>query len=263
MPTFRPYTREELHAAANEYDIDPAFVEAVYAVESSRGTDPNAMRARSVKRKRDSTIVRGPFQLEDDTTSDLIKKHKLGTVDVDDPGAHLELAMRLMSDLKDTYGGDYRKMAQAYLGGAGGVANSAATDELGTSTGSYGNRILAEMERVRAAGGGDNVDMIVPTPRAPKTYDAVPNEQMQFLVEDGNDDLLGIPSGTPTMGSRDDVSWRDLIAASRTGGGSGLGIPMTMGGELSDDADDPMRDLQTYVAGLANEELDGKDYAAA
>lgn len=259
MPTFRPYSREELQAAANEYDIDPAFVEAVYAVESTRGTDKNAMRARSVKRKRDSTIVRGPFQLEDDTTSDLIKKHKLGSVDVDDPGTHLELAMRLMSDLKDTYGGDYRKMAQAYLGGPGGVTNSTATDELGTSTGTYGNRILAEMERVRASG-GDDMEMIAPTRRPPQTYDAVPNEQMQFMVDSGEDDMLGIPSGTPSV-SPDHVSWSDMLAANRSGGS--LGIPVAMGGELADEADDPTRDLQAYLANLANEELDGKDYAGA
>lgn len=141
MMAFRAYTNKEVRDAALAYGIDPDFAEAVYAAESSRGTNPVAMKARSVKRKRDSTFVRGPFQLEDDTTADLIRDNGLGNVNVDDPDVHLDLAMRQMRKLQERYNNDPVKMAQAYLGFG--------TDELGTTSAAYSNKILAEMNRLK------------------------------------------------------------------------------------------------------------------
>lgn len=155
MATFTAYPVEKIRNAAVAYGLDPDFVEAVYAAESSRGLDPNAMRARTVKRKRDSTVVRGPFQLEDGTAADLIRKHKLGNVDVNDPEVHLDLALKLMQDLQKRYDGDANKMAQAYLGGPGSVGTNN-RDELGTSVGDYSNKIIAEMTKLRG-GAPDNM----------------------------------------------------------------------------------------------------------
>lgn len=257
MPSFRPYTDEELRTAAQEYGIDPAFVEAVYAVESSRGTNPNAMRARSVKRKRDSTIVRGPFQLEDDTTSDLIKRQKLGRVDVDDPGTHLDLAMRLMRELVDKHAGDYRKVAQEYLGGPGGVTNPKAADELGTTTGAYGNKILAEMNNIKQRGDEpirESIDV---------TGTRMPPVQGLDFDRDMESDAFGMPREfmlSAEVKDPDRVSWHDLVAANRS---EGLGIPSSMGGDLPNEEEPPELNLQAYLSRLLDEELQGKDFAHA
>lgn len=248
MPTFRPYTDSELRDAAAAYDLDPAFVEAVYAVESSRGTNPKAMSARSVKRKRDSTIVRGPFQLEDDTTSDLIRKHQMGKVDIDDPDVHLDLALRLMRDLKDKYNGDYRKVAQEYLGGPGGVTDLTLKDELGTSTGAYGNKIMAEMDSIKGRGGS--------APSAVATVD----DDMGV-----GDDMFGIPDSVaslPPMASSDHVSWGDLVAANRSGT-SPLGLTPEMGGNIPDLMPATSDDVAEYVRRLTNEEFEDKDFSNA
>lgn len=272
MPSsFRPYTKEELRRAAQEYAIDPAFVEAVYAVESSNGTDPNAMTARSVKRKRDRTIVRGPFQLEDDTVSDVIKKHKLGAVNVDDPDTHLDLAMRLMSDLRDRYDGDYRKMAQAYLGGPGGVTNPNAKDELGTSTGTYGNKILAEMARLGGEGGGERVAPPRSRPSLPpmeNDISALPSfgdSTSPFMhgADAGPLDMFGMSEDMLAMPTPGRGGWGDLVAANRSP--VGLGIPDEMGGDLPSMPELDYAstiDIDQYLSGLVNEEMDGRDYRA-
>lgn len=248
MPTFRPYTDSEIREAAAAYDLDPAFVEAVYAVESSRGTNPKAMSARSVKRKRDSTIVRGPFQLEDDTTADLIRKHQMGKVNIDDPDVHLDLALRLMRDLKDKYNGDYRKVAQEYLGGPGGVTDLTLKDELGTSTGAYGNKIMAEMDSIKGRGG---------------------DAPMAMTVADDDlgvgDDMFGVPdsiASLPPMASSDRVSWGDLVAANRSGV-SPLGLTPEMGGDVPDLMPATSDDVAEYVRRLTNEEFEGKDFSNA
>lgn len=262
MPTFRPYTDSELRDAAAAYDLDPAFVEAVYAVESSRGTNPKAMSARSVKRKRDSTIVRGPFQLEDDTTSDLIRRHQMGKVDVDDPDVHLDLALRLMKDLKDKYNGDYRKVAQEYLGGPGGVADITRKDELGTSTGAYGNKIMAEMDSIK--GRAPAADVAADSPRTPldiPSGDGLP----PYFAADAGDDMFGIPDSVaslPPMASSDHVSWRDLMAANRSGP-SPLGLTPEMGGNIPDLMPATSDDVAEYVRRLTNEEFEDKDFSNA
>lgn len=257
MPTFRPYTTEELRTAAEEYGLDPAFVEAVYATESSRGTNPNAMKARSVKRKRDTTIVRGPFQLEDDTTSDLIKRQKLGNVNVDDPAVHLDLAMRLMRELADKHDGDYRKMAWEYLGGPGAVKNPAAAGELGTTADTYGNRILAEMAKIQGQDGArtDNTALAMRMP-------PVQGLDLDDAAYDAGADAFGMPTGDLPFSASidpDRVSWSDLVAANRS---DALGIPPSLGGGMPND-DVPELDLDTYLSRILDEELQGKDFAHA
>ncbi len=231
MATFRPYTLKEVRDAAVAYGLDPDFAEAIYAVESSRGTNPQAMTARSIKRKRDSTIVRGPFQLEDSTTADLIRENKLGNVNVDDPDAHLDLAMRQMRKLQDRYNGDPVKMAQAYLGRG--------TDELGTTSEGYGNKIIAEMQKLKG-GRGDVVDVAAaPVPA---------------------DDLFGIPSmpapapmafgGGPV--ERDPLGLPVLF-------GNSAPKPTLAGGPSETDA----ADLDRYIQSLVDEEFQGKDFLNA
>jgi len=253
--TFRPYSREELRQAAESYGIDPAFVEAVYSVESSDGNDPNAMRARSVKRKRDRTIVRGPFQLEDDTVADLIRKHKLGSVNVDDPDTHLDLALRQMAELRDRYAGDYRKMAQAYLGGPGGVTNPNAKDELGTSTGVYGNKILAKMNEISGGtdvsapmGGGAPFDipgLILSAPRS---------EDSPFMHgASAGGDIFGIPAGfedNPLMiGGGGGFNDNPLLV----GGGVSMGIPEELGGDMPLMQTANSDDTDQYLARMTDE----------
>lgn len=262
MATFRPYTPEELRAAAEAYGIDPDFVEAVYATESSRGTNPKAMTARSVKRKRDTTIVRGPFQLEDDTASDLIRENRLGNVDVNDPDVHLDLALRLMQKLYKMYNGDYNKMAQAYLAGPGGVGKNVA-DELGTTPAAYSNRILSEMAALKEGRGGppapdlsaynaDNMDrLLMPEILSPFQHGAsVP------------DDMFGIPAQASAPLRGPGTSWRDLLALNRSdGGGNQFELPPTMTTSFPQQALDA--DVLSYVQRLVDEELDGKDFAHA
>lgn len=258
MATFRPYTTEELRAAAEAYGLDPDFVEAVYAAESSRGTNPRAMTARPVKRKRDTTIVRGPFQLEDDTTADLIRRHKLGNVNVDDPDVHLDLALRLMQDLQRQYGGDYAKMAKAYLGGPGGVTNSSAKDELGTSTGAYSNRILAEMAALKGRSAPTSMAG-APGPMTADQMDALLMPQLtsptvspfQFGAS-AEPDLFGVGGSSGMLG--EGATWADLAAANRDDNefmlpGAGPAMP-------SNDAD-----LTRWIAQLVDEELAGKEFA--
>lgn len=259
MPTFRPYTTEELRSAAQAYGIDPDFVEAVYAVESSRGTNPQAMVARTVKRKRDSTIVRGPFQLEDGTASDIIRKNKLGNVNVDDPDVHLDLALRLMQDLKKRYDGDYGKMAQAYLGFG--------TDELGTTDKAYRNRIMTEMASLRSARGdealgvpaqdysrftADNMDrMLAPEILTPFQHGAD--------ASSASDEMLGIPSRMAAVPATQGTRWADLLAANRSGGGNQFALPDA--GAFPDPTMES--DVLSYVQQLVDEELAGKDFAHA
>jgi hypothetical protein len=241
MATFRPYTTKEITDAAIAYGIDPKFARAVYAVESSRGTNPRAMTARTVKRKRDSTIVRGPFQLEDDTTADLIRENKLGNVNVDDPDTHLDLAMRQMRKLRDRYNGDPVKMAQAYLGRG--------TDELGTTSEGYGNKVIAEMQNI-------------------KNEDAVPDQPIDMSLGAATpaDDLYGLPAmplpQPPTM--------------TAFGGGRGgpierdpLGLPMYISHATrpqpppSGPSEMEAAQLDRYINSLVDQEFEGKDFTSA
>lgn len=254
MPsTFRPYTREELRRAAEEYGIDPAFVEAVYSVESSNGTDPNAMRARSVKRKRDSTIVRGPFQVEDGTAAELIRKNKLGAVNVDDPDTHLDLAMRLMSELRDRYDGDYRKMAQAYHGGPGSVTDPSRKDELGTTGNVYGQKILAKMN---ALGGSTDALATIggPPVGAPDALILSPlpeSASSPFMHgASADDNIFGIPAGFED----------NPLFIGGAGGGidnplmiGSLGIPDELGGDVSPAEPATDDDMTRYLAGMTDE----------
>lgn len=262
MP-FRPYTDAELDRAAQAYGLDPSFVKAVYAVESSNGTDPNAMRTRSVKRKRDYTLVRGPFQLEDGTVDGIIRKNKLGNVNVDDPDTHLDLAMRLMRELSDRYDGDPRKMAQAYLGGPGGVTDSTRKDELGTSTGVYGNKILAEMQRINGEGVEPTrgmppmlgLELGAPDVGVPPSYDS-----MTPYAE--TDDMFGMSPTMLAMPSVGGISWSGLVDANRNAPVFGLGIPPEMG-ELPDLPHADMNDYGPLLAQWVNEEMDNRDFVGA
>lgn len=260
---FRPYTNEELRSAAQAYGLDPSFVEAVYAVESSRGTDPQAMKPRTVKRRRDSTIVRGPFQLEDDTTADLIRKHKLGNVNVNDPDVHLDLALRLMSDLKDRYDGDYGKVAQAYLGGPGSVGTNN-RDELGTTPGKYARRVFSEMDAINAnagpellAGPGSGAaPRALPQLTAPESSGSDPlRDLMPFMntASAGDDDMFGM-GGMSFNGNIDPdrASWSDFIAANSD---SAFGTP----GLATATPDD----LDAYLQRLAREEFTDRDFSNA
>lgn len=259
MPTFRPYTTEELRAAANAYGIDPNFVEAVYAVESSRGTNPKALEPRTVKRKRDTTIVRGPFQLEDGTASDIIRENKLGDVNVNDPDVHLDLALRLMQKLYKMYDGDYNKMAQAYLAGPGGVGKDV-KDELGTTPAVYSNKILAEMNALK--GGA--------SPSAPADYSQYTADNMDRLLmpeiltpfqhgASASDDMLGIPDQMAAAPRGSSVRWADLLAANR--GSNQFALPDSTAGEFPAPALDS--DITSYIQNLVDEELKGKDFAHA
>lgn len=244
MP-FRAYTTQEVRDAAKAYGVDPDFAEAVYAVESSRGTNPKAMTARSVKRKRDSTIVRGPFQLEDDTTADLIRKNNLGNVNVDDPDAHLDLAMRLMRELKDTYNGDYNKVARAYLGGAGGVADQSLKDELGTSTGAYGNKIVAEMDRLK--GGAPSGGPAYADSGGPELPEST-RLALDAAAQPAGDDVFGIPATQHTDPNR--VSWADLVAANKGPAASEFSLPQGVP-DLAPSANE--EDFNAYLTQLVNE----------
>lgn len=259
MPTFRKYTTQEVRDAALAYDLDPDFVEAVYAVESSRGTNPSAMTARAVKRKRDSTIVRGPFQLEDDTTFDLIKKHGLGNVNIDDPDVHLDLALRLMSDLKDKYGGDYNKVARAYLGGPGGVADTTLKDELGTTTGAYSNKIMQEMAQLK---GSPDAQALAQVPTSFPTADEMDTALVGAPTMEG--DLFGMPPVAEvgrSMGP-DRVSWSDLVAANRPD--NQFALSHSMGGDMQSGlGPNPNEDLTLWLQQLTNEELRDKDFMNA
>lgn len=255
MPTFRAYTPKEIEDAARAYGLDPDFVDAIYAAESSRGTNPKAMEPRSVKRKRDSTIVRGPFQLEDGTTSDLIRKHKLGNVDVDDPDVHLDLALRLMRDLKDRYNGDYSKVARAYLGFG--------TDELGTSDAAYKNKVMAEVEKLKDKRAKDpsvaDVIDVVPTNVERSRFDDV----APFMVQ-GEPDIFGYVADAPTLpkggGLGRGGTWGDLIAANR--GQNAFALPASLatgpGAQLGEDFD-----VHQYIQSLVEDELGSRDFTNA
>ena len=267
MPTFRPYTSQEIEEAARAYGLDPDFVDAIYAAESSRGTNPKAMEPRSVKRKRDSTIVRGPFQLEDGTTSDLIRKHKLGNVDIDDPDVHLDLALRLMRDLKDRYNGDLSKMARAYLGFG--------TDELGTTDSAYKNKVLAEIERIKAKKAKDeptDIIDVVPTSTRPMTTPSSPlNDIAPFMVQGGEPDIFGYSEPIPPLAGADQgmglgagTKWSGLFA-----GGTGLGagqnafaLPPSVatgpGARITDEAD-----VHAYIQSLVEDELGSRQFSNA
>lgn len=245
---FRAYSKKEIQDAAEAYGVDADLAEAIYAVESSRGTNPKALTTRAVKRKRDTTFVRGPFQLEDDTTADLIRENKLGNVNVDDPDVHLDLAMRQIKKLQDRYNGDEVKIAQAYLGGPGGVGTNTA-DELGTTTGQYSNKVLAELAKIR--GSGNDV--------APQ-YAAAPSaNEIDALLMGGNDlpadDAFGIPAMAAPRGLPHSNIERDP-----------LGLPMFIA-NATRSTNAPMNtddgDLRRYIESLVDDELRGKDFSAA
>lgn len=255
MPTFRPYSAEEIRSAAQAYGVNPDFAEAVYAAESSRGTDPRAMTARTIKRKRDSTIVRGPFQITDDTAADIIRKNKLGNVNVDDPDTHLDLAMRLMKELQTMYGGDFNKMAQAYLAGPGGVGKNV-QDELGTTPAKYSNRILQEMASLR----GSDAPTLAALPAAPsQSFDipAMPTSSVPTAVS-AIDDPYGIGSLPPLADNG--PSWSDLV---NDRGANGFELPPSLAAMGDGPEPTTEADLDRYIKQLVDEEMRGKDYAHA
>jgi hypothetical protein len=254
MATFRPYTTQEIRDAAEAYGVDPAFALAIYERESSNGTNPNAMKARSVKRKRDTTIVRGPFQLEDGTASDLIRKNKLGNVNVDDPDAHLDLAMRLMRELSDRYNGDPVKMAKAYLGGPGGVTNNT-KDELGTSTSAYANDIVAAMQRLKG-------DTAAPVALDTDIAELTNLDDLGSLMPD-----KATPFNSGAMMPADDMFGIPEMPAMAQGiERDPLGLPMFLSGGRKPAASVNIEDdneLRDYVAALVDDEFQGKDFAHA
>jgi hypothetical protein len=251
MATFRPYTTKEIRDAANAYGVDPDFAEAVYAAESSRGTDPRAMSSRVVRRKRDTTMVRGPFQLEDGTVSDLIRNEKLGAVNVDDPDTHLDLAMRQMRKLQTQFGGDLDKMSQAYLGGAGSVGTNN-RDELGTSVGAYSNKILAEVAKLKNGRVPDTLaadSTRVPSLPSADEMDAMLMPEITPFNSGASlpaDDMFGIPEMTASTAVM--LPEDNLLA-------DGGGAPSPFAQED--------KDLRDYIAKLADEEFAGKDFAHA
>lgn len=250
MATFRTYSVKEVRDAAQAYGVDPDFFEAVYAVESSRGTNPKALEPRTVKRKRDSTIVRGPFQLEDDTTSDLLKKHGMQGANVDDPDVHLDLALRLVKDLKERYNGDYGKVAQAYLGFG--------TDELGTTDRAYRNKIMAEMKKLK---GNKEVTPEIGLPTLPKPEGmGLPSldEIAPYHAADASaDDLFGYTSEVAARPPMSDTStWRDLVAANSAQ--DAFSSPTPRMAEITPDSQ-----MHDYLNLLVNEEFDGREFTNA
>lgn len=248
---FRPYTEQELHDAATAYGVDPAFVDAIYAAESSRGTNPKAMTARTVKRKRDSTIVRGPFQLEDATTSDIIRENRLGNVDVNNPDVHLDLALRLMKKLQDQYNGDYGKMAQAYFGGPGSVGTGA-QDETGTSTNDYERKVLSTMAARNVSRPRLDASTAVSSPELQADITPIPSSSPQ-------DSLYGIPDIADSGRLGQGATWGDLIAANKSS--NSLGIPGSMNPSVGMNTDD--NELNAYIQSLVDDELKSKDFANA
>lgn len=248
MATFRPYTSDEIRDAAEAYGVDPNFALAVYEVESSNGTNPKAMKARAVKRKRDTTFVRGPFQLEDDTTSDLIRENKLGNINIDDPDTHLDLAMRQMRKLADRYKGDPIMMSKAYLGFG--------TDELGTTSEGYSNKIYAAMQRLQ--GGASPAS--IPTLAALTAEDVTGLGALAPMPEEA-EALTG-----EWMPANDAFGIPEMAAPRRGVERDPLGLPMFLSGGRNSATDVDVNDdnqLRQFVESLVDEELSGKAFANA
>jgi len=266
MASFRAYTVQEVRDAAQAYGLDPDFVEAVYATESARGTNPKALTARSVKRKRDTTIVRGPFQLSDEAASDVIRENRLGNVDVNDPDVHLDLALRLMRKLVNMYDGDYTKAAQAYFAGPGGVGTNRA-DETGTTTPAYSNRIIAEMNKLKG-----NVAPEMPA-QMPMTADMMDSLLLPEIMSNTpfshgaslEPDMFGMdmsvaaapaPRGNQMFGAG--VSWADLVRANTRQ--NEFSLPGNMASDMMYAGD---MDLTKVLEQIYDDEMAGKEFVNA
>lgn len=230
---FRAYTNKEIRDAAMAYGVDPETALWIYAKESSSGTNPTAMKARLVKRKRDSTFVRGPFQLEDGTTADLIRENKLGNVDVEDPDVHLDLAMRQLKKLQDRYRGDSDMVKRAFHGFG--------VDELGVTDRSYVQtkpRSFMPEEPAYAPSADEMDDMLMGS---------------DDMGSSPPDDMLGIPEMPPPMSqafNRNPMEYDPL------------GLPMYVSNATGVKAGQEF-DLHRYLSAMVDDELQGKDYVSA
>jgi hypothetical protein len=286
----RPYTREEIWNAAAEHGVDPVLAEAIYMRESSSGKDPKAMGVRYVRYPKGGggTYIRGPFQMSDDTARGVIRNNKLGKVDLDDPDAHLDLAMRLMKELKGQYGDDPAEIARGFHGGPTGVKNPNVKDELGTSSGGYAQDILRNMAMIRAEGTGGPMVTRAPavTPdAAPSDYDPTADRIPPGLSADaGGTDMFGMPTDMGIGSWKDFLadagvsggrefnmgigSWKDFLADARGGDLSqpvvGLGIPEEMGGDMPMNEPPPAGgfDVDQYLASLVNDQMKDRDFNA-
>lgn len=253
---FRPYTVKEVRDAAQAYGLDPDFVEAIYAAESSRGADPRAMGSRSVKTKSGRVMIRGPFQMSDPTASDIMRENRMNDVDITDPDVHLDLALKQMQKLQKMYNGDYNKMAQAYLGGPGSVGTNA-RDELGTSVGEYSNNVTREMAMLKGANEPmDQVERLASRGSRPSPSPSI------------SDEMLGIPESFPSLPPAASAgpdpmnpTWSNLARIWKEGPNNQFALPSSLGGDTPMTADNS--DVDALIQRLVGEEMDNRDYTSA
>jgi hypothetical protein len=292
----RPYTRSEIWDAAARNGVDPVLAEAIYMRESSSGKDPKALGVRYVRYPKGGggTYIRGPFQVSDDTAAGIARNNGLGKVDLDNPDTHLDLAMRLIKELKGQYGDNPAEIARGYHGGPAGIKNPNAKDELGTSSGAYAQDILRNMSKIRAERGGDdagsnsgfgNNPLLLPSPVETPYSRETPAIAGLTIGDDGGggDDLFGMPSNMGLSESK--PSWSDFLARAERGwrlgkdvgaepapmgdypdmGPVGLGIPEEQGGDLSIGTVEPATsfDVDAYIASIVNDQMKDRDFSNA
>jgi hypothetical protein len=251
---FRPYTVAEVRDAALAFGVDPDFAEAIYARESSRGANANALTVRKVERKKSGpTFVRGPFQLEDDTTMGIIRNNKLpiANINVNDPDTHLQLAMQLMRELQDRRNGDIHKMAQDYLGPGG-------SDELGSTPQSYADQVVTEYRKLKGESGtAPSGGVYAGLPAAPVGTPMFPELGTTGGEAIPADDLFGIPPmpAMPTL-----PKMPNMASIPR----DPLGLPMYITAATQPHPQDgPNTDFDVWIQKLVDEELQGRSYASA
>lgn len=250
---FRPYTDQEIQDAAEAYGVDPRVAKAFYEVESSSGTDPGAMTVRKIERKKGGpTFVRGPFQLTDSTTEDLLQRQGLKNVDLNNPDVHLDIAMRLIRELQDRYNGDPVKIAQGFFGHG--------TDELGTTTGSYTDRFMAAY---RKHGGEVPATTASAVPTASDLFASAPIGGGDGGGAMPADALFGIPAmpapdQRPMMPTGMAADLSKLAQVPR----DPLGLPMNITAATTPHPlQAPNTDFDQWIQKLVDEELQGRDYA--
>lgn len=277
-PIYRPYSREEIAAAARSVGLDPAFLEALYSIESSNGTNPKAMGVQTVKRKRDTTMVRGPFQLEDGTVDDYKRKNKLANLDISDPDQYLRAAAWIARDKYDQAGGDYAGAFKRYLG--------TGQDQFGTTTEAYRDRGMREMARIKGSDDtSSNLELGSSSPSP------VESPFMHGANAGGGDDLFGMPSNmglSRPSSPTGTMSWKDFLADARgpdlaqsyVRGGAlvpsssmgdfpdmgpiGFGIPEEQGGDLSASLEPATDvDIDAYLSSLVNDQMKDRDFLNA